>query len=427
MAIWSKYNLFIPRKDGGCNIFNTRTGALVSLNAERYEQIVTTKLLDDDFYALLASHGFIVDEGVDELSLILDTNERARSSSGYFSATIELTESCNFSCKYCYQSHVSKHLDDQVAKRIVLYLSKKMLDKSHIHINWFGGEPLLRLKMLYAILDKLTVEANRLNCRLTQFLTTNGYLLSRKVAQSLAKIGIQNIQITVDGDESSHNQLRPLASGRGTYHKVMEACTHVAQANIDLMVRVNLNKFNANKIAKLLDGLLAVGITPQKAVIHVVRTINHGICDSVMSNACYTNAEFARKWIEILEEVAKRGFGLPTLAPIAYNCPFDLQQAVMIGYDGTIRHCSSSNGRLAEISDNGEEIGKTALFEKIKKRHPIDDENCSTCKYLPMCMGGCSYLREIGQESCNPERYVLGDLVALTVPIKGVTNLSTEK
>ncbi len=414
MARWSRYNLFVPRQDSGYHLFNTRTGALVSLNEDRYSQIMTTELLDNDFYAVLAREGFIVDESVDELALILDTNEQARSSSEYFSATIELTESCNFSCKYCYQSHVPKHLDNQVAERIVLYLSKKMLDNSHIHINWFGGEPLLRLRMLQDISEKLTRKANRLNCRLTQFMTTNGYLLSREVAQLLSKLCIQNIQITLDGDESSHNRLRPLASGRSTYREIIEACTNVVEAKIDLMVRVNLNKINTDKVVNLLDDLLAVGITPEKAVIHIVRTINHGTCDSVISDACYTNAEFARKWIELLKEVARRGFGLPSLAPIAYNCPFDLQQTVMIGHDGTVRHCSSADGRFAEISDDGEEIRKTALFGKIKNKRPTDDENCSVCKYLPMCMGGCSYLREISQEACNPERYVLGEMVALT-------------
>lgn len=414
MSRWSRYNLFVSREDGGCHLFNTRTGALISLDADRYSQIITSELLDNDFYEVLSHEGFIVDESVDELALILDTNEQARSSTESFSATIELTESCNFSCKYCYQSHVPKHLDNKAVERIVLYLSKKMHDKSHVHINWFGGEPLLRLSMLQDISEKLTREANRLNCTLTQFMTTNGYLLTKEVAQSLAKLGIESIQITLDGDESSHNLLRPLASGKGSYREVIEACINVVEANIDLLVRVNLNKINVDKVVKLLDDLLAVGITPEKAVIHIVRTIDHGTCNSAMSDACYTNAEFAGKWIELLKEVAKRGFSLPNLAPISYNCPFDLQRTIMIGSDGTIRHCSSSDGRLAEISEEGEEIKKTALFEKIKNRRPTDDEHCSTCKYLPMCMGGCSYLREIGQEACNPERYVLGEMVALT-------------
>lgn len=414
MTTWSAYNLLEPKKEGGCYLFNTRTGALLSLNSDRHSQITHDELIDDDLFSLLSREGFIVDESVDELALILDSNEKARLSKESFSATIELTESCNFSCQYCYQAHAPKHLDNSTAERIVRYLSKKMQERSHVHVNWFGGEPLLKLNKLRDISEKLSQEAARLNCQLTQFITTNGYLINAELAQLLAKLGIQNVQITLDGDETTHNRLRPLASGNNTYREVIKACTHVVEAGIDLMVRVNLNKLNANNVIQLLDDLLAAGITPDKAVIHIVRTIDHGTCDSMMREACYTNAEFAGLWIGLLKEVANRGFGLPSLAPLSYNCPFDLQQTVMIGHDGSVRHCSSSDGRLATLSEEGEEVEKTALFEKIKNRRPTDDKHCSSCRYLPMCMGGCSYLKEIGQEACNPERYVLGEMVALT-------------
>jgi uncharacterized protein len=68
----------------------------------------------------------------------METHEKARATATFFSATIELTEACNFRCQYCYQSHVKSHLDDQVAERILKYLSKIMLEVSHLHVNWFG-------------------------------------------------------------------------------------------------------------------------------------------------------------------------------------------------------------------------------------------------------------------------------------------------
>ncbi len=425
MAHWSQYNFFVPDQNEAI-LFSARTGALIRLSSERRSQIETQQLLDDDFYSFLASLGFIVEDGVDEVALVQQTHEEARVHSDSFSATIELTEACNFRCQYCYQPHVARHLDDAASQRIVLFLSRKMGEMHHVHVNWFGGEPLLRMKMLDLVARQLSERAKQTGCRFTQFLTTNGFLLGKEIAHSLASLGIQNVQITLDGDESSHNKLRTLASGRGTYHKVLEACVNVVQAGMELMVRININKFNAGRAASLLDDLLVAGVTPRNAVIHAVRTINHGNCGSSMADACYTNGEFARKWVEILREISVRGFGLPTLDPIAYNCPFDLQQTVMIGHDGTIRHCSSSEGRLAELDEYGNERGRTPLFEKIKQRRPTDDHHCASCKYLPMCMGGCSYLREIGQEPCNPEKYVLGEMIALSAR-QGLSRNSLQK
>lgn len=414
MPRWSRYNLLIPADRHGAYLFNTRTGALVGLTAERREQIERSELLDDDVFGFFAGQGFIVEEDVDELALVVARHDTARAAADAFSATIELTEACNFRCHYCYQAHAARHMDADVAARVAAYLAGKMRTVRHLHVNWFGGEPLLRLATLAALSERLAVDARDSGCRLTQFITTNGYLLTRETALHLVRLGIEHVQITLDGDEPAHDAARPLASGRGTYRRVLDGCVAAMTAGLGLMVRINVGRRNAGSVAALLDDLLAAGITPANAVIHAVRTVDHGNCETTTAAACLSNVEFAATWIGILREVAARGFGLPPLSPIPYNCPFDLQQTVMIGHDGVLRHCSSSDSRLAEIDAAGDEVGRTGLFDHVKARSPTDDAHCRACRYLPMCMGGCSYLRDLGQEACIPERHVLGDLVTLT-------------
>lgn len=283
-----------------------------------------------------------------------------------------------------------------------------------LHVNWFGGEPLLRLATMALMSQTMAHEAQTHGCLFTQFLTTNGYLLTRPIATQLASLGISNVQVTLDGEQASHDQLRVLASGKGTYREVLAACEHVVSAGMDLMVRINLNRWNARRIDGLLADLVSRSISPANTVIHTVRAIDHGNCDPAVSSMMFTNAEFASEWIRILETIGEYGFGLPTLASRPYNCAFDLPQTVMIGRDGTIRHCSSSTGCLAELTESGEETGRTVLYGRVKSRTPLADAECRECSYLPMCMGGCSYLQELGKEKCNPERYVLPELVRLT-------------
>lgn len=141
--------------------------------------------------------------------------------------------------------------------------------------------------------------------------------------------------------------------------------------------------------------------------------VDHGNCAEPVANAIFGIREFAQEWIKVLEVVLRNGFNLPSLAPISYNCPFDLQQAVMIAADGTLMHCSSSSGRIAEIGDDGEEINRTPLYDVVKNRRPLDDDSCRACRYLPLCMGGCAYLEGLGQEKCIPERYVVPELISL--------------
>jgi uncharacterized protein len=233
------------------------------------------------------------------------------------------------------------------------------------------------------------------------------------VAAELKRLGITNVQITLDGARDEHNRSRPLASGVGTYDRVISGCRNVVDQGIELMVRVNLSRINADSVETLLDDLLAAGVTPDKTIIHIVRAIDHGNLDASASSICFKNAEFAPKWAEILQAVSARGFGTPSVAPVAYNCPFDLEQAVMIGRDGSLRHCSSTDHKIAQLDAQGQEIDAGDDYTRQKSRLPTDDPHCRDCQYLPLCMGGCSYLRELGQEPCNPERYVLPQLVQL--------------
>lgn len=414
MARWSRYNTLVDADSGSALLFNARTGALIRVSSERRREIETPAVLSGDFLEFLLQQGFVIGDEVDEVDLIVRGHEQARNDPLLFSATIELTEACNFRCIYCYQDHVPKHLDDRTAQKVVHYLCRQMAGIHQLHVNWFGGEPLLRLATMAFMSQALAHEAQTHGCLFTQFLTTNGYLLTRPIATQLAGLGISNIQITLDGDQASHDQLRVLASGKGTYREVLAACENVVSAGIDLMVRINLTRWNTRQIDGLLADLVSRGISPANTVIHTVRAIDHGNCDPAVSSMMFTNAEFAGEWIRILEIIGKYGFGLPTLAPRPYNCAFDLAQTVMIGRDATIRHCSSSTGCLAQLTDSGEETRRTVLYDRVKSRTPFADADCRECSYLPMCMGGCSYLQELGQEKCNPERYVLPELVRLT-------------
>ena len=413
MAKWSDYNFAVA--DGNHTImYNARTGAMARMAHERIDQIEAPETLDDAFVDFLLSQGFLVSDDTNEIDLIAQAHEQARETENMFSATIELTETCNFRCQYCYQPHEAKNLEPDAEQRIIKYLKRRLRDVPHLHLNWFGGEPLIKIDVLERIAREMTDEAKKTGHDLSQFITTNGYLLDHAMAHRLATIGIENVQITLDGDQQTHDALRPLSTGKGTYQKVLAACGHVVAAGMELMVRINVTKWNAGRVGTLLDDLAEHGVSPVNTVIHAVRAIDHGNCAGPIQQQLFTNADFAKAWIGILGVVKSHGYGLPSLAPRAYNCTFDLHKTVMIGGDGSLRHCSSSSGLLGRIGENGEETDPTALLQTIKERRPLDDTRCRACRYLPMCMGGCSYLQEIGQEKCNPETHVLPELLSLS-------------
>lgn len=164
MAKWSQYNVFIEEDNAHVLLFNTRTGALMRLGSDRQKQIREPSEMPHDFLSFLLKQGFLVGDDVDELELIVNTHESARDNKDRFSATIELTEACNFKCLYCYQTHTPNHMQNQVYDNVIRYLTKKIKNVKHLHINWFGGEPLIRLNALKRMSQRLQAEANICGC-----------------------------------------------------------------------------------------------------------------------------------------------------------------------------------------------------------------------------------------------------------------------
>jgi uncharacterized protein len=414
MAKWSRYNLLVKENDNYLLLFNTRTGALARLNPERQKDIKNPLNIPDDFLKFMLGQGFLVGDNIDELELIANTHKAAKENKDSLSVTIELTQACNFRCLYCYQQRNPKRLKNLAYEKVCRFLIKKISKLKHLHINWFGGEPLIEMQTLKQLTRLLLAETRDRGCIFSHFITTNGYMITPSIAEELARIKIQNIQITIDGDRRAHNYLRAHVSGTGTYDRVLAACKYVVDAGIELLVRINLNRRNAKHIDVLLSDLAKNGISPNNSIIHVSRTVNHSNVDDALSSIIFNTEEFAEQWIKILHTITGYGFAAPSLTPIAYNCPFDLQQTLMINSDGNICHCSSSSVPIAELNTAGDESNRTNSYQAVKMRNPLDDNKCKECLYLPMCMGGCSYLEEIGQEKCIPESYILPDLVLLT-------------
>lgn len=289
-----------------------------------------------------------------------------------------------------------------------------MNEVGHLHLNWFGGEPLLRLNEMEKIAGFLKAEASSRGKTVSQFITSNGYLLTRGKVRRLKEMGVENIQISIDGGSETHNVSRGHRSGKATYARVLQACRYVVETDIELMIRVNLTRENSGNVRPLLDDLRDAGITPRNSVLHVVRAVNHGNLSAEEGNKYFTLREFAEEWTRIIGLTMEYGYSPPPISPRSYNCGFDLMHTHMIGIDGNLYHCSSSNALLAELGEDGVQKN-TALYQVVKERRSFQNNECRGCFCLPLCMGGCSYLEESGQEKCNPELYGLEKLVRLTI------------
>src|SRR6266567_5176429 len=66
------------------------------------------------------------------------------------------TRFCQCSCTYCYETPVKEKLKtEDLLIRIFKLIRHRQQKTGMFHINWFGGEPSLRLEEIYLFLEKL--------------------------------------------------------------------------------------------------------------------------------------------------------------------------------------------------------------------------------------------------------------------------------
>ena len=140
--------------------------------------------------------------------------------------TLQLTQSCNFRCKYCIysedknarqRSHSSKHMSWETAKKAIDFLWEHSVDSKSINIGFYGGEPLLEFPLLQRIVDYS--KERFIGKKLTFAMTTNGSLLTDDIIHYLENHRV-TLLISIDGPKEINDRNRVFADGSGTYDTV---------------------------------------------------------------------------------------------------------------------------------------------------------------------------------------------------------------
>lgn len=118
--------------------------------------------------------------------------------------TITLTQSCNLSCRYCYEYHKSsKVMDFSTAKKII---DKEFNDNTDdiIEVDLFGGEPFLEFDLIKKITNYIC--DTYVNKRFQLFATTNGTLVHGEIKEWLQAHKCCFVcGLSLDGTREMHN------------------------------------------------------------------------------------------------------------------------------------------------------------------------------------------------------------------------------
>jgi uncharacterized protein len=83
---------------------------------------------------------------------------------------------------------------------------------------------------------------------------TNGLLLTPEVVDRLHPFGLNGVKITLDGDRETHDRMRPLRGGQGTFDKIIANIRKVSH-KCRISIGGNFDASSADAYPALLDFL----------------------------------------------------------------------------------------------------------------------------------------------------------------------------
>lgn len=260
----------------------------------------------------------------------------------------------------------------------------------------------------------------------TSAMVTNGYDLTEKNYDILKKCKINSIQITVDGDAETHDKRRFLRGGYPTFDNIISNICSLKDETILITLRINIDRSNFKKAENVLEVLKEKKLI-NRVFPYIAKVENFDNCYD--DESCLSGLEFCYYQTIFNDLMIEYGYKKEDMfkLPKRINgvCGCDRDEAYVIDADGGMYKCWNDIGKkeisVGNIKDSNIILNKEYLDYIMFD--PTLDFQCSRCKYLPICMGGCAKLR-INKEKniCDGKKYnfnlKLKDLVSYMKKMK---------
>jgi uncharacterized protein len=439
----SLFNVRVPLPDRGeVFLMNTLTDAQLIVSedvATLLDRLDGTPGVTDleadeqDAVETLQAHGFVAPSREQERLQLERFFKDIREDTSELRVTVLTTLQCNFACDYCIQGDHGDYnakatkMSLQTADRVVAWCEQKLdaLQPKRLVLTFFGGEPLINLPVLYHLAERVWEVSQARGVTLVINMITNGLLLTPEVVDRLLPYGFNGVKVTLDGDRETHNRMRPLRGGQGTFDKIIRNLSQIA-GKCHIAIGGNFDAETVDSYPALLDFLRAQDFADQlikvnfKPVIrdqstsHTAPVVQQsdgrrmiplaavdgqgkplgGTCmtsvGAATSSPC-DSCHFVDEQLSFLrDETKKRGFPTPDGVHMG-PCELHRRHAYTIGPDGELYACPGFTGdatlSVGDINDQ-QRPSHAAAAARFEQHAPW--KACGDCSFIPVCGGGCS-------------------------------------
>jgi uncharacterized protein len=390
--------LFNPLGDGGVTVVNTAAYQIFRSAGER------TTLADvlagwpgsqDEAVAVfshLAERGMVLPVSSGALPTL--AHQPSLAASKVLTAWLHVTNDCNLRCPYCYVSKSSEGMDESTGREAVraVIASAAVHGFRGVKLKYAGGEASLNHRLvasLHKLARKLTADHG---LELWATLLSNGVALSSALVQTLKAEGIR-VMISLDGIGDVHDSVRPLVSGRPSFHHVLRTVDQLIEQGHPPHLSITITGRNAAGLADVVRFALERQLTFS---FNFFRDNDEasGFADLAYDNDVMISC--LREAFAVIEEIMPRRSVLGSvldrgqlLQPRQQCCGVG-QDYVVIDHRGRVAQCHMEIGQgLGDVRRDDPLLLIRDSAAPIKSI-PVDEkEGCRECTWRYWCSGGC--------------------------------------
>ena len=432
MCVLTKYYEMIPISGNETLLVNMLTSALDIIDDETKNKIesmkdtISREMMEQEkeLCKQLRTRGYIFkdrEEEKERVKKLFEIHKAMNQWNFKKSFVICPTMSCNLRCTYCFESeeqhrdtvlmtkeqlqqvlgYIKEKLDEN--KEMLMQLGKQDMRIERSEIKLFGGEPLL--KQNFHLIKRVLEFAK--NNDIAVKIITNGTMVDYYMELLKKYEEIISIQITVDGSKKIHDQRRIRADGNGTYDLICSSIDKLLKENIEVTMRINVDKENIEFLGELEKNIKDMGWNQSEKFIPYASPVQ---CFDNSDSNVMKESEFLEKLVEAGYYGGENSF----LKGIVASCvgylnvffskkvkvkPWKIDYCeatsgnnICFAPDGSITTCLTYVGKgrfnVGTFDSEGVYINEK-VFKMWEERNIRRIDKCRECKYAFICGGGC--------------------------------------
>ena len=172
-----------------------------------------------------------------------------------------MSRRCNLRCVHCYSDSENKDYEGELTTQQALEMIADLGEFGVPVLLFSGGEPLMRE-------DLFELAAFAIKCGIRPVISTNGTLITDKVAKRIKETGFGYVGISLDGIGDVNDQFRGVKGAFNAAMRGFEACIEIGQK---VGLRLTMTRRNFTDLGAIFDFIEQEKI-PRACFYHLVYT-----------------------------------------------------------------------------------------------------------------------------------------------------------